>query len=69
LLSGNCYDAGTFVSCGIIFSAQNDFNFALNGATRHFTHTVNVTATVPEPAAVALIAVGLVGLGLVRRRS
>ncbi len=69
LLSGYCLDiAGFGVTCGIIFSADNDFNFPVNGATRYFTHTVNVTA-VPEPASTALAAIGLAALGLAARRS
>lgn len=69
LLSGSCFDSGPLgVTCGIIFSASNDFNFAVNGQTRYFTHTLNVTA-VPEPTTAMLVLAGLFGLGLTGRRS
>jgi hypothetical protein len=69
LLSGSCYDSGALgISCGIIFSTSNNFNFAVNGQTRYFTHTLNVTA-VPEPTTALLVTLGLVGLGLAGRRS
>ena len=67
LLSGSCTDISGTVYCGITFSALNDFNFLVNGQTRHFTHTVNVTAT-PEPAAALLIGGGLLGLRLAGSR-
>jgi len=69
LLSGSC-NVGANITCGIIFSSLNDFSFDVNGQTRWFTHTVNVTA-VPEPATAALFGAGLAGLGIAgsRRRS
>jgi hypothetical protein len=63
LLSGTGTVIGPSVGCGIVFGAANDFNFDVNGQTRYFTHTVNVTA-VPEPATAALFAIGLIGLGI-----
>jgi hypothetical protein len=66
LLSGSCTDISGTVYCGITFSALNDFNFPVNGQTRHFTHTVNVTA--PEPSTALLIGGGLVGLFLAGSR-
>jgi len=63
LLSGSCQDISGSVYCGITFSAPNDFNFQVNGQTRYFTHTVNVTA-VPEPTAALQFGCALLGLGL-----
>lgn len=42
LLSGSCTDIAGTVFCGITFSALNDFNFSVNGATRHFTDRKSV---------------------------
>jgi hypothetical protein len=67
LLSGSCTVSGPSIGCGIVFGAANDFNFLLNGQTRHFSHTVNVTA-VPEPATAALFGAGLLGLGIAGSR-
>jgi hypothetical protein len=67
LLGGQCTDLGTSVVCGITISPQTDFNFDVNGQTRHFSQTMNLTAVVPEPGAAVLFAVGLAGLAARRR--
>jgi hypothetical protein len=67
LLSGSCTDIAGSVSCGIIFSTENDFNFLVNGETRYFTHTLNVTA-MPEPlGSVSFLVTLLVGGAAVRK--
>jgi hypothetical protein len=63
LLSGSCMITGPSIGCGIVFGAANDFDFLVNGETRYFSHTVNVTA-VPEPATAALFGAGLIGLAV-----
>lgn len=68
LLSGSCVDSGASISCGITFGAANDFDFDVNGQTRYFSHTMNVTAVVPEPATAALFGLGLAGLGIAGTR-
>ncbi len=67
LLGGTCAVTGPSISCGITFGAANDFNFLVNGQTRYFQHTMNVTA-VPEPATAALVCAGLIGLGVAASR-
>jgi len=46
-LSGSCLASGELgtVFCGIVFGPNSDFDIAINGATRYFTHTLNVTGT------------------------
>jgi hypothetical protein len=67
LLSGTCADLGTSVQCGILFSPVADFNFDVNGQTRHFSQTMNLTAVVPEPGTAVLFGLGMVGLAARRR--
>jgi len=67
LLSGQCFSLGIDVSCGIVLSSLNDSNFDVNGQTRHFTQTLNLTAT-PEPSTAILVAAGLACLATRRPR-
>src|SRR5262249_3579828 len=67
VVGGSCQGTGASVASGLTFGALNDFNFPVNGQTRWFTHTMNLTA-VPEPATALLFAGGMAGLGLLGRR-
>jgi hypothetical protein len=65
-ISGSCARSNGNTTCGITFSPRN-FPVQVNGATRYFSNTLNVTA--PEPAAGALLGLGLVALAAFRTRT
>jgi hypothetical protein len=65
LLAGMCNATGGNITCGFIFQPSNDFNFVINGQTRWFTHTMNLT--VPEPSTGVLLGAGLIILALCRQ--
>ena len=68
LFLGQCLTLGTTVTCGIIFSPLEDANFLVNGVTRHFSQTMNLTA-IPEPCTAMLLAAGLACLATRRPRT
>lgn len=49
-------------------ASSTDFRLSVVGATGAPITSADITVTVPEPASMALVAIALAGLGLVRRR-
>jgi hypothetical protein len=66
--SGNLESDGFLIRLNGAFGPSNPLTFTFQNTTS-FVQTVGATvATVPEPSALSLLAVGLGGLALVRRR-
>lgn len=58
---------GSFVATGE--TSQLRFTSISNGTVGNFIDGVSVTASVPEPGSVVLLALGLFGLGLARKKA
>ena len=54
-------------TCGLVFGPASDFDADVNGNTRYFRHTVDVSV-VPEPGTALLLGLGLGALATTRRR-
>lgn len=66
-ISGSCQIGASAATCGIIFSSDQ-FAVQVNGQTRYFSNTANVSAPVPEAAGGGLVGLALGALGLLRSR-